>query len=85
MAEYAAKWQRLAQQENDLGGSYICGVVYSKDGEVYAQAEANPNEVSSNYVQDIEKWKMGVRTLLSKITREQQPSFRRVGFNYLRS
>ena len=85
LTDCAAKWQRLAQQENDLGGSYICGVVYSKDGKVYAQAEANPNEASSNYVQDIAKWKTDVKTLFATITREQQPNFRRVGFNYLRS
>ena len=85
LANCAAKWQQLAQQENDSGGSYLCGVVYSKDGKVYAQAEANPNEASSNYVPDIEKWKADVRTLFSKITSEAQPSFKRVGFNYLRS
>lgn len=74
-----ALWQKAAAECMTATGMYVsCGMAENGNGTVMVSAEANPA-----FVQDVEKWKIIVKSICEEIGVE--PSFETIGFNYLQA
>lgn len=85
LEQLAIKWQILAQNQKNRGKLFICGAIYIRNDLIYAQAEVNPNKESSNFINDVTKWKADAISLMAELSKNQSLEFRKVGFRYLRS
>ena len=78
LLEAGAAWQTAAARYMSETGTYVsCGMAEQGD-EIIISAEANPA-----FVQDLESWKKIVESICAEIGAEA-PSFKEVGFNYLK-
>ena len=78
LLDIAKIWQQNAAEKYAVTKFHVSAAIYEVEGEIYAQAEANPARIKN-----IDDWRENIKEIVGSISSSASPLFREVGYHFL--